>query len=141
MTQLLAVEAALTISSPVAASIKNAYRYFPANDATPECPCFLNSWTMVDEERAPQQRIQHYTVHMQLFIDDSDHNQAADIATAFHVALVDALDAATSLSGSVVYQQLRGGSPTLATLTRGRDYIGLDLFCELTLKEGKAFSP
>ena len=121
--------------------LKGARRDRGAGDATPECPCFLNSWTMVDEERAPQQRIQHYTVHMQLFIDDTDHDRAADIATAFHVALVDALDAATSLSGSVVYQQLRGGSPTLATLTRGRDYIGLDLFCELTLKEGKAFSP
>ena len=142
LAALRTLEAGLAITSPVVASIKRAYLYMP-NQATvaPDAPCVMNDWSLTGIERVGGIRIQKYAVHIQLFVDDSDQDQAADIATAFQVAFVDALDGATSLSGTVVMADLRGGSPTLALLERaGRAYIGLDLFLDLTLKEGKAFS-
>ena len=143
MAQLVALQAGLTIASPIPASIKKAYTYFPpASVANPDCPCFMNSWTMTDEVRDGGMRWQHYTVHMQLFVDNADKDVAADIAAGFHVALVDALDISTSLGGTVAMQIIRGGSPTLAVLERsGQAYMGLDLYLDLTLKEGKAFAP
>lgn len=147
---LVLIQGRLSIALPVVSQIKVAYNYFPAQDVLlPDVPCWANAWTMLPEERGGGLRIQQYTVHMQLFVDDVA-SQAADIATSFHGALVDALDADVGLSGDVAphvaaptcsSQVLRGGNPTLVRLERGgRAYIGLDEYLDITMKEGKAFS-
>lgn len=140
LSRLTAIQQGLSITTPITASIKKAWTYFPPENAVVDTPCFLNSWTLVEEARNPSHRIQRYTVRMQLLVHDADMERAADIATSFHVQLVDALDADVNLAGTVSYQTLRGGNPTLAILERGgRIYVGLDLYLDLVMSEPRTF--
>jgi len=142
LDRIIAIQGGLSITSPITESIKVAYKYSPAaNVGLPDAPAFFNEWTLEREERHVSMRIQYYTVHMQLLVRDADLNRAADIATAFHVALVDAFDADVQMNNTVTQSSLRGGSPTLAGFVRNNiNYIGLDLFLDLELKEAKSFS-
>lgn len=142
LDQVVTIQAGLAITSPITATIKKAWKYMaPQEQLAPDCPCWMNTWRMDNEDRSPSMRVQFYVVNMQLFTDDADQERAADIATAFHVALVDALDAKLTLSGAVKQQTLRGGDPSLAILERGgRAYVGLNLFLDIILKEGKDFA-
>ncbi len=142
LDRITAIQAGLSITSPVTASIKKAYKYVPKQDAAlPDAPAWMNDWTLSREERHIDLRIQHYTVHMQLFVNDADQDRAADIATAFMAQAVDGFDADVTLDGNVTNSALRGGDPTLVSLGRaGQSYIGLDLFLDLEMKEAKAFS-
>ena len=136
------MQAAIAITDPVTASIKKAYKYVPAASvALPDTPCWTNEWTLTSVDRFVGLRIQNYTVHMQLFVQDADLDRAADIASSFHKEFVDDLDADISLNNTVTQQSLRGGSPTLAGLQRANlAYIGLDLFLDIEMKEGVTFS-
>lgn len=141
LDRIIAIQRSLSITSPIAATIKRAYKYFPPQEAPLETPCFQNAWTLVSEERGGGVRRQRYTVRMQLLVDDADQERAADIATAFHVALVDAFDADVTLAQTCSHQSLRGGSPTLVVFERaGRFYVGLDLYLDIEMDEAKAFS-
>ena len=86
-------------------------------------------------------RVQDYTVHSQLLVYDADMDQAADIATAFHVQLVNKFDSAVNLNGTCSSQSLRGGNPTLVVIDRaGQHYAGLDLFLDIKMMEAKTFA-
>lgn len=140
LDRIVAIQQSLSITSPVALSIKRAYKYVPPQEAALDLPCWQNSWTMVSETRGFGSREQLYTVNMQLLVADADQDRAADIATAFHVALVDALDNDRTLGGTVTRQDLRGGNPTLVVFERsGNVYLGLNLFLDLVMYEPKTF--
>ena len=138
----------LRITDPDAIDIVRVFKYFPDQNTVlkGQTPAWMNEWTLVSEERHSSMRIQSYQVHMQFLGYDAQSSVAADIATAFMAELVDALDADVALKGegtapTVTQSSLRGGQPTLALLNRGRlSYIGLDLFLDLEMKEGKDFS-
>ena len=142
LDRLVVIQAGLSITDPIEASVGAAYKYVPRQDTTlPATPSWMNDWTLIREERHIDMRIQFYTVHMQLFVRDADQDQAADIASAFMEKAVEALDADVTLAGAVTRQSLRGGEPTLVSLERaGLSYIGLDLFLDLEMKEAKSFS-
>ena len=141
LDQLIILQAALSITDPETVTIKKAWKYMAPQDAIlPDAPCWMNEWRMVSEGRDSGLRRQDYTVHMQLFIDNADQERAADIASAFHVALVAALDLKITLSGTVVLHNLRGGDPTLAILERaGRSYVGLNLYLDLLMEDVGVF--
>lgn len=136
MGGLVTLEAGLTISDPLNLAIRRAYPYFPdRRSVLPDTPCWTNGWTLtrIDDGFADNRR-QFYTVNAQLFILDADMGRAAEIATAFHVALIDALDADDTLGGTVTNVDLRGGDPTLALLEwAGQGYVGLNLYFDLEL--------
>ena len=118
-----------------------AYKHVPtASVQAPANPFMQNSWTLVSEDRRSDLRVQEYTVHMQLLAYDADLDQAAAIATAFHVQLVDKFDANVNLNSTCSSQSLRGGNPTLVVIERaGQNYGGLDLFLDIRMMEAKSF--
>lgn len=139
---LITLQAALSIASPITASIKKAYKYVPdRNVSLPDTPCWMNTWTHVRRERYHGQRDDFYVVNCQLAVNDADLDRAADIATAFHEAFADALDGNVTLGGKVIVANLRGGDPTLILLSwGGQGYVGLNEFVDLEIVETKAFA-
>ena len=142
LDRLIVIQAGLSITSPIDASIKKAYKYSPGSSvALPDVPAWTNEWSLNAVDRFVAFRVQTYTVHMQLFVLNADLDVAADIASSFAKEMIDALDADVSLGQTITQQTLRGGNPTLASLTRANlNYIGLDLFLDLEMKEGVTFS-
>lgn len=141
LTNLVALQAGLAITDPVAASIKKAWNYMiPQGGIAPDTPCWMNTWRMERMERGSAVRRQFYTINMQLLVRDADQERAADIATAFHVALVTALDGNLTLGGTVKVHTLRGGDPTLFTMDRaGLSFIGLDEYLDVELWDAATF--
>ncbi len=137
MTQLVALESGLAISQPIAATVKRAYTYTPdRQSALPDTPCWINEWAMpkVEMLMGNSNADQYYTVKSQLLVLDADLSRAADIATAFHVALVTAWEANVFLTNSVSLASLRGADPTLALLEwAGLSYVGLNVIWDLSL--------
>lgn len=137
MTEITRRQALLSISAPIPAVIGKAWDYFPPDSiGLPDDYTFMSSWSMTDMERTAGQLIQHYVVHMQLFVKNADRDQGIKVAAAFHVALIAAFAPHPTLNGIVTDQTIRGGNPTVANLERaGISYPGLDLFMDLTLKD------
>lgn len=142
LDRVIAVQGAMSISSPASIAALRAYKYVPARDsALPDTPCWFNSWSFVREERLIQLRRSFYSVRMQLAVHDADLDRAADIATAFHVAAVADFSADVTLNGQVTNTEFRGGSPTLVRLDwAGMTYVGLDLFLDLVMEEAVTFA-
>ena len=141
LAQIIILQKELAITAPITMDLEAAYKYVPpAKVQIPANPFFQNSWTLVSEDRNVSQRVQQYMVQMQLLVKDADMDRAADIATAFHVQAVDKFDAKVDLNGTCSSQTLRGGNPTLVVITRSNlSYVGLDLFLDVRMVEGKTF--
>ena len=135
------IQAGMSIVSPIPVSIQRAYYLYPKQTGVIDTPAWINTWTLVGEQRAPSSRIQTYTVNMQLLVQNADLDFAGEIATAFMPVVVDAFDDDVTLGGAVTYTELRSGGQTLAMLDYGREsYAGLDLLLDLTLDEVRTFS-
>lgn len=141
LASLVAIQESLHIDDPAPGfDIVKAWRYVPPQNAALETPCWLNRWEMIDIQRVSSMRIQRYTIEMQLFVDDADQDVAADAATAFHGALIDALDGSIMFGGAIkLLGSMRGG---IVLLERGGlSHIGLDLFLDIMFEEGRIFAP
>jgi len=138
MTNIVSLQEGLSITAPISSSILRAYKYMPPMaSGLPDTPCFLNNWTLQNQELDIGLRILFYTVRMQLAVLDADQDQAADIASSYMNALITAHNADVQLGGSCTLTVLRGGDPTLAVLNwAGIDYIGLDLFLDVQITDG-----
>ena len=142
LDRIVVIQEGLSITDPLTLAVKRAYKYVPeASSALPDTPAWTNEYSLTNVERLVSLRIQTYTVHMQLFIDDADLDRAADIASSFLKQMIDALDADVSLAQTITQQSLRGGNPTLGSMPRANmPYTGLDLFLDLEMKEGATFT-
>lgn len=145
MAALAAVQGALSITAPKAERVRKAWQYFPPQSTIlPELPAWTNTWTLTGLDRHLSMRVQRYTINSQLFVARADgppQDESADIASAFMDAFVTAMDANVTLSGTVTQAAQRGGDPTLAILVRGGlDFVGLNLFVDVEMKEAAAFS-
>ena len=142
MAAVVTLQESLSITAPISSSILRAYRFMPPmSSALPDTPCFFNSWTLQNQQLNISLRILSYTVRMQLAVLDADQDVAADIASSYMNALITAHNADVQLSGSCTLTTLRGGDPTLAVLNwAGQDYIGLDLFLDIEIKDAVSVS-
>jgi hypothetical protein len=142
MNKVTTLQESLSITAPVSSSILRAYKYMPPmSSSLPDCPCWINAWSLQNQELAISLRVLFYTIRMQLVIDDADQDQAADIASAYMNAFIDEHYKDVQLDGSCNVSYLRGGDPTLAVLSwAGRDYIGLDLYLDVELKAAVGIS-
>jgi hypothetical protein len=140
---LVDVQESLEITDPVRDRVRKAHKMVPpTGDPLPDTPCFMNTWSLIEEARRSSLRHQHYQVNMQLAVENADRDVAAEIATAFHIALVEALDQNTTLAQTVSSQKLRGQDPTLVAFNFGGIiYTGLDLVLDVFLDEGATFAP
>lgn len=144
LTNLIVIEAGLTITVPLTRAVVKAWPYFPPQTIVfSGIPAWTNSWDLTREERHPGGfREQFYTIHMQFYAAEIgiEQDMGADIATAFMDKLLTALDADITLGDTITDHIIRGGSPTLAVLERaGKPYIGLDLFMDAILKDTATF--
>lgn len=148
ITAVAGYQSAIAITSPLALTVAKVWPYFPPQSvAIADSPAFINEWIFDHEDRITNGvRSQYYTDHMQLLVYDADSNVAADIATAFMEKIVDAFDAHERLGGNTVAfrTKLRGSGggtrPTLFTVTwAGFTFVGLDLFLDVELTEGKTY--
>lgn len=137
---LAALEAGLTITSPVATGVKRVFT-FPPNrqQALTEAPCWVNTWSLVRVEWTQSgttaNRQEFYTVTSQLFVQDADLNRGAAIASAFLPAFLSAIGADFTLGGTCLFADARGGDPTLGLLEwAGQGYPGLTLLIDLEIR-------
>jgi len=139
---LAALELGLSIADPIVASPHRAWKYMPAQEAVlPDGITWANVWTLTDISYQPSNQVEHYDVNVKLYIKDADVERAADIATAFYQAFLNALGQSLTLGGTVKSHEMHGGDPTLAGLSRGgMSYMGLDLHLLLTLETPTTFA-
>lgn len=159
---IVATQSAITVSRPGlgAFSVKRAYPYSPPQNVLPDPPCFTNSWDLGSPGNYPgANRYLDYTVNMQFYAGlatKGDDSRTAAIATAFWPAILQAFQqrSEAGIGGIQLYGyvddvltptctsvRFRGASPTLSILSRGgADYIGLDLFLDITVS-GESFIP
>ena len=145
LTEINTIQAGLSISAPVAASIAKVWFAIPPQSAAlSDFPCFMNTWGVVESKPVASNTIlyQDYWVRMQLLVKDADADRAAAIATAFMPQIVSGFAAHWQLAGAVRNISWRGstGTATLLPLDfAGFHYIGLDLTLDLHMEEGHSF--
>lgn len=142
LDNLIVIEAACAITSPVTVSVKRAYKYIPDREsALPDTPCWLNGWSLVNYLRSSAFREQEYDIRAQLAVLDADQDRAADIASALYENFLTRLDANITLGATINRHDLVGGQPTLAAMTwAGQPYIGIDMHLHVVIKEAATFS-
>ena len=142
LTRIVAIQNGMSITSPRPMSVVRAYRHFPPPRKTIDAaPAWFNVWTLRNVRRHIDLRIQNYTVQMQLVVEDADLDYAAELATNFMPVVVDAFDEDVTLAGNATKTDLRGGADTLGLVEYGgKEYMALDLFLDIEIKEAKEFS-
>ena len=161
MKALVAVQESIEIAEPVPMRVRKAWLSAPPQSQVlvARLPAFTNTWDFVSEERNSVLRRMTYLVNMRLHVaqaTDGDNERAAELALAFLDPILTAFDTTNSVSGlggmqlkgevggvivpTVTYQNIRGGSPTLALFGEGVRTIGLDLLMEMELNDAVAFS-
>lgn len=134
LARIKTVEEGLSITDPETLAIKRVYTYYPKQDELLEAPCFMHTFTLVDERRFNAQREHLYVVRTQLWVGNSDKDRAADIAAAFLAKWMDAFDDDVTLNGACTHQTVRGADPTLALLEYSNlASVGLDLFMDIVM--------
>lgn len=141
LAALMSLETALTITEPIPAHIKRAYRLSPGRqDKLSDLPCWMHSWDFTGTQGVlgladglgTLDMDLDFTINAQLFVKDSDLDRAADIATAFLQSFLVALARDDTLGGTVYHVEPRGGIKMLEWA--GEGYPGLDLFLDTSLR-------
>lgn len=136
---LVDIEETLAITSPVAQSIAQVYKYTPRQDAALVAPCVLNIIESSEEMRTVTGLGRMtYRLRIQLFVAEPGLDQAQDIALAYHEALWDLLRARTAaaqtLAGVAVLQRNLASGPMPIRLTwNERAYIGIEQTLDLII--------
>lgn len=144
LDRIAAVQAGLTITSPVALSIKRSYRVPPSQSKMlSDLPCFINTVDMPAVQWLPnQQRARTYTVLMQLFVGDADSDRGREIALSFLEAMITAFHDDLTLNGTCTNQRLRGGTPTLARFSwAGSEFVGIQVLMDVFLRDSGTAGP
>jgi len=140
LDRIVALQLALTITSPIAETVKSALKEPPPlMSALPDMPCWINWLEYPAYQRSNSMRERQYIVHMQLFVRDMD--RGSGIARAFKDKLDVALDDDITLAGACTLQRnLRGAERELEWA--GVRFRGLDLMLDVILGyEAATFGP
>lgn len=142
--QLVTILGAVSITTPIAASIKRVYPYRPANQADFPCVVLRNPPGKTLIGRGGATRKVRYDVPIEVYVRDADLQRAGAILDAFEDAITDAFDSAVTLDlGAGMHVQsgpdwqpadevaLSEGSSTPATYARG--------ILTLVISEAKSF--
>ena len=123
ITNLVAVQESLSITSPVSQTILKAYPRPPARNVSLEPPCFINTWSFPDqagEDGSFSQAEHRYVITMQMFAVDADLDRGLHIAEKFWEAWLDAWVADQQLknggASTILGSALTGADPTLSLL-------------------------
>lgn len=146
LSRLTTVQGSLAITDPVRLAVKKAYTYTPKRSQVLEVPAFLNSYTLTREypQFGPHTRWEFYTIESAFACYDADTDQAADIATAFLTAYLDAIEAERAGDFTSTIQRwaepLRGADPTLVVVEwAGKTHIGWRVLMDIKLANTKSY--
>jgi hypothetical protein len=137
-------------SPPLTIAVKRAYRFWPDSAVAidpKDTPCWINNWNAPDTNFLSVMNKGTFTIQMGLLCYDEDSDSAADIASAFYPAVVQAFSENIKLGGAegISVLKLRGAEPTLADFgqpsTGGANFIGLHLFLDIQMHKSQAMSP
>lgn len=136
----------ITITEPVATSIKRAYKYRPAsNRGITDLPCALLGFQLEKVNLQPGLLTKHWGVGIQVLVGraGADADVWADVASEFLEAIIQALSDNLRLGGTVkAVQEFRGATETVGLLEyAGIGYVGLDLSLKFTITEATEHSP
>lgn len=137
----------LAISQPKRATLKRCYRYLPAMNMTiTDTPCAMLTYVQDEIRYHPGLLQKRFTVELRVVVGDAsvDGDVAADMAAAFHDAIILALSGDLTLGGTVTtVTALRGRTPETLALWEwaGRSYVGVGLFLEIIMSEARQHAP
>jgi hypothetical protein len=136
--RIAALLATVAITEPAENSIQRVYETPPAT--VQDVPCFIIYPPALTVERGSSLRIKSYTVRLRLLVMDADADRAADFADAFREATIDVFDADVTLDHKCA--QIIGPriEEAASFAYGGREFIGMDCFLTVQIKEPKAFS-
>jgi hypothetical protein len=140
LARIVAIQEALTITAPIAASVTKAYTHFPsAEHELPGPRVWQNEWSMlpIEPARMMSTRDIAYQVRMQFLAAEAnrDEMRSAEIATAFWEEALAAFCQDVGLNRTCTLALLRGGDPTLGLIARaGKAYVGLEAFLDIRIE-------
>lgn len=131
---------ALSVSSPVARTVKKVWPYFPpADQVVTDTPCFVNTYAVTGVNFESAVRRVRYAVHARLVIYDANSDQAAKIAASFQEPIIDRFGSNILLSGlsgwMVNTLRFESEQPVFfedLSAASGKALLGLDFFIDLT---------
>lgn len=133
----------VAITDPIAKTIAKAYPMLPpARVALADLPCaMMPSHELQETNFRPAWIEQKFAINLQVFVKKAEVEQdiGAQMAAAFLNAIAQKLSDGLRLGGtSSLVRGLRGSQNTIGLLPwAGVNYVGLDLFVDVTLITGK----
>ena len=142
LTKLQALQNAISITSPVAMSVKRSYWGAPQEELN-DLPCVINALTETDRMLGFGTRDQNLRINVQLFVAKAtvENERASLMATAFWYAAKDAFDSDITIGGEVSLSTLRGAEPTVPVILvhGGQSYIGFNAYLDVRDAENFTF--
>lgn len=131
---------ALSVSSPVATSVKKVWPYFPpADKVVTDTPCFVNTYAVRDVLYEPALRRVRYAVHARLVVYNSNSADAAKVAASFQQPIIDRFGSNITLSGLsgwfINTLRFESEQPVFfedLSAACGKELFGLDFFIDIT---------
>jgi hypothetical protein len=133
--------AAVSITSPVAQTIKHVYVDPPGS--IQDLPCFIIYPPACKLERANSIRYKHYAVRLRLLLSDEKLDRASALVDAYREALLDALDAEVTLEGTATLIEgpdIEEAADFEIPQGSGKHYTGFDALLTVHIREAKTFS-
>lgn len=152
LSALQTLLATVSISAPVAKSIRRVYKFPPPQRlALADLPCVILTYEQEPVLFKPALLMKPYSIRLQVFVAPAaaDADVSADIASEFLEQMIQTISGNMTLGGTVsVIRAFRGGglrsegiAETLTALEwAGNAYVGLDLIIDVTITEAKEHS-
>jgi hypothetical protein len=138
---LITMQEALSITDPITATIKKAYKLPPQGKIVLDFPCVINNVSFVRQVRSPVGILRHfYTIEQRLLVKDADLNRGAQIALAFWHEILITWNENIKLTNTVYTSELRGASPTIGIVEfAGLSYPACISFLDVQIYEPVTF--
>lgn len=138
LARIVAIQAAISISSPVALTIAAAHKDPPGS--IQDTPCFLNVIEPGEIAYGPGSQRQRHRVKMQFMVKDEAVADASAIARAFLEATRVAFNADIRLAGTCTVAQLGATAGVTGLQYAGVQFIGFELPLLVIMHEAVTFA-
>lgn len=143
INRLIVIQAALSISDPVAYSVKKAFPYFPAQSkALADLPAFINTWTRTELNETASFRTSKYLITTQFAVGKVgvEDDQMALVATAFFEKYTIELGHDVALAGQATLINETAEDALRRWELGGYAYMGFEHHLEIQINEAFVYS-
>jgi len=138
LARIVAIQAAISITSPAVLTIARAYKDPPGG--AQDTPCFLNIIEPGEIKYGLGSQRQTHRVKMQLLVKGEQAADASAIARAFLEATRTAFNADLTLAGTCTVAVLGATAGVLGLQYAGAQYIGFELPLLVQMHEAVTFA-